>query len=31
MQKMVDEPMEILDIFGALKESKEDGIEVGRT
>jgi len=28
MQKMVDEPMEILDIFGALK---EDGIEEGRT
>jgi len=30
MQKMVDEPMEILDIFGALKESKEEGIEEGR-
>jgi len=25
MQRMVDEPMEIIDIFGALKESREEG------
>jgi len=30
MQKMIDEPMEIIDIFGALKESREEGRVEGR-